>query len=198
MVDAADLKSAGWQRPCRFKSGPGHQLVRSRLNKNKLGDLETLAQLSVGLIGFAGVVSALSKSRLHVNTRTFRIRALLLYSTAALFGSLLPIVLASFDLSSTMVWVASSSVLTLALAGIFVWLGVIVRRLTSEGHLSNALAKSLRGVAIIVIVLFIWGIVFLRAYLHSIYLVGLLWTLGMGVFHFYKLVMSIQLHDDGT
>ena len=26
LVDARDLKSLGWQRPCRFESGPGHQL----------------------------------------------------------------------------------------------------------------------------------------------------------------------------
>jgi hypothetical protein len=26
LVDAADLKSAGINLPCRFKSGPGHQL----------------------------------------------------------------------------------------------------------------------------------------------------------------------------
>ena len=165
---------------------------------DELGDLETFAQLSVGLIGFAGVVSALAKSRLHVDTRAFRIRALLLYSTAALFASLLPIVLASFGLSTTIVWVASSSGLMLALVAVFLWLGVIVRRLTSDRHLSNALARSLRGVAIIVIVLLIWGLVFSRAHLRSIYLVGLFWTLGMGVFHFYKLVISIELHDDGS
>lgn len=165
---------------------------------NDMGDLETFAQLSVALIGFAGVVSALGKSQLHIDARAFRIRALLLYSAAALFGSLLPIVFASFELSATIVWVASTSLLTLALVGIFLWLGVIVRRLTSGGHLSNALARSLRGIAILVIVLLIWGTAFSRAYLHSIYLVGLLWTLGMGVFHFYKLVISIQLHDDGT
>ena len=52
--------------------------------------------------------------------------------------------------------------------------------------------------AIIVIVLLIWGLVFSRAHLRSIYLVGLFWTLGMGVFHFYKLVISIELHDDGS
>ena len=26
LVDARDLKSLGWKRPCRFDSGPGHHL----------------------------------------------------------------------------------------------------------------------------------------------------------------------------
>ncbi len=47
-----------------------------------------------------------------------------------------------------------------------------------------------------VVMLLVWGLAFARASLPAIYLVALSWTLGMGVFHFYKLVISIQLQGD--
>ena len=163
-----------------------------------LSILETFAELSIGLIGFAGVVSALGKSRLHVGVRSFRIRALLFYSALALFGSILPIVLGGFELELVTVLSFSTSAVILAFIGIFIWFVRIVRPLTAEGHLPIALVRGLGAIAVLVILLLFTGLLFYRSSLHSIYMVGLSWILAMGVFHFCMLVLSIQLQDEST
>ena len=85
-----------------------------------------------------------------------------------------------------------------ALIGIAAWFATIVNPLTRGGHLPTMLAYSLGFVSSLVIILLIYGIVFARVQLASIYLVGLCWALGMGVFHFCMLVLSIQVEDEGT
>ena len=47
------------------------------------GALALFAEISIGLVGFTGVVSALGRSRLPPAIRSFRILALLLYSVVA-------------------------------------------------------------------------------------------------------------------
>jgi hypothetical protein len=160
--------------------------------------LETFAQLSIGLIGFAGVVSALGKSRLHIETRSFRIKALLLYSVTALLGSVLPMVLLSFELGPLKVWLISGTVFALVCIGIVMWGAVALRRLAIAGHIPAVLAVGLWGIGALVVLLLIYALVFATPSLQSIYLVGLFWALGMGVFHFCMLVVSIQLQDEGT
>ena len=54
------------------------------------GIFELLAELSIGLLGFTGVVSALGRSRLTAEVRAFRVGALVSYSSTSLLGSILP------------------------------------------------------------------------------------------------------------
>ena len=158
--------------------------------------LELFAELSIGLIGFAGVVSALGKSRLHVDVRTFRIRALLLYSATALITSIFPLVAAGFSPESRSVLVVSTVVMILGFLGILFWFGRTAQPLTDRGHLPVSLARGLGMLGIFVILLLCGGLVF-PSLQGPLYLVGLSWILMMGVFHFCMLVLSIQL-DEGT
>ena len=64
--------------------------------------LELLAELSIGLVGFAGVVSALGRSRLTDATRSFRVQALLVNGVTSLTFSIMPIVLLGYDLNEIM------------------------------------------------------------------------------------------------
>ena len=162
------------------------------------GTLETFAELSIGLIGFAGVVSALGKSRLHIETRSFRIKALLLYSVTALLGSLLPIVLLSSELDPPGTWVISSIVFVLVCAGILIWGAYRLRRLALGGHIPAFMALALWSIGALVVIGLIYALLFATSSLHSVYLFGVAWALGMGVFHFCMLVVSIQLQDENN
>jgi len=162
------------------------------------GTLETFAELSIGLIGFAGVVSALGKSRLHIETRSFRIMALLLYSVTALLGSVLPIVLFSFELDPPEAWIISSIVFALVYAGIIVWGSFRLRRLALGGHIPAFMALALWSIGVLVVLSLIYALLFAASSLHSFYLAAVSWALGMGVFHFCMLVVSIQVQDENT
>ena len=160
--------------------------------------LELFAELSIGLVGFAGVVSALGKSQLHIGVRMFRIRALLLYSATSLFASIFPIVSFSFGIENTSVLMAATILMILGFIGILFWFGRTARPLTDAGHLPVALARSLGALGVVVILLLCSGLLLFPSQLSSNYLVGLSWILMMGVFHFCMLVLSIQLNEEGT
>ena len=162
------------------------------------GTLETFAELSIGLIGFAGVVSALGKSRLHIETRSFRIMALLLYSVTALLGSVLPIVLFSSELDPPETWIISSIVFALVSAGILVWGSLRLRRLALGGHIPAFMALALWSIGVLVVIGLIYALLFATSSLHSFYLAAVSWALGMGVFHFCMLVVSIQVQDENS
>jgi len=122
--------------------------------------LETLAELSIGLIGFAGVVSALGNSRLHIEVRAFRIRALPFYSAIALLGSLLPVVANSFEIEPSTVSFVSTIALILAISSIMIWFFRGVRVLTREGNLPVMLAGVLGTIGALVVMLLISGLLF--------------------------------------
>ena len=106
---------------------------------DEAGTLETLAQVSVTLSGFSGVVVAFrSGASSTLDTWLPRERLifwlLLVSSLSALFFSLLPLVLAAFRLAPLVVWRSTS----LALAG-FLAASVSAawrsnRRLSATGH----------------------------------------------------------------
>ena len=157
--------------------------------------LELFAEISIGLLGFAGVVSALGRSRLPPPTRTFRITALLLYSVVALGGPLLPIVLFNHGLSAMSVWLSSAIVLASAQAVVMAWGVRATQQLVRDDQLSASLAQVVFTIFIAAVLYLLYGIFFDRASLAAIYLVGVSFSLGLGVFHFVVLVVSIQSGD---
>ncbi|MCZ6460175.1 MAG: hypothetical protein O6766_12540, partial [Gammaproteobacteria bacterium] len=102
------------------------------------GALELFAEISIGLVGFTGVVSALGRSQLPPAIRSFRILALLLYSVVALGGSLLPIVLLNHGISTMTTWLVSAVSLVVAQIAIMVWAAIAVVPLLRDGLLPNS------------------------------------------------------------
>ncbi len=154
--------------------------------------LELFAEISIGLVGFAGVVSALGRSRLPPAIRSFRISALLLYSITALGGSLLPIVLLNHGMSATSVWLSSAVVLVSAQAATMAWAARAIRTRVRDDQLSPRVVITIFTAAVLYV---LYGIFFDRTSLAAIYLVGISFSLGLGVFHFFVLVVSIQSGD---
>ena len=157
--------------------------------------LELFAEISIGLIGFAGVVTALGRSRLPLPTRSFRIWALLLYSIVALGGSLFPIVLSNYGLNASSVWLTSSIVLVTAQLTMLAWAAKTIPPLVRDGHLPTALAGVVFALYMLVALYLVYGILFARASLSAIYLVGIFFGLCLGVFHFFHLVISVPMGD---
>ena len=163
-----------------------------------LSTLEIFAELSIGIIGFSGVVSALGKSRLQVEERAIRIRALLFYSATSFFGSLLPIIADSFEIDFSTVLRVSTTALVLAISGILIWVARQVRILTPEGKFPIVLSGAIVTLGVLVVILLISGLLFFQTSIYSIYTLGIFWLLAMAVFHFCILVVSIQIPDEGT
>ena len=177
----------------------GNRVFFSHRNGAAVSDTSTLelfAEISIGLVGFAGVVTALGRSRLPAPTQRFRIRALLLYSIIALGGALLPIILFDYGISDISVWVSSAVVLVFAQLVILVWAARTIPPLVREGHLPASLARVVSAFLFVVILYLTYGIIFSRPSLSAIYGVGLFSLFGLGVFHFFNLVISIPFGDE--
>ncbi len=157
--------------------------------------LELFAEISIGLVGFAGVVSALGRSRLPAPIRSFRISALLLYSITTLGGSLLPIVLLNYRIDTTVAWVASATVLAFAQLAILAWAARVIPPLVRSGQLPAPLALTISSTYLVVTLYLLFGIFWDQTSLSAIYLLVLLCSLSFSVFHFFMLVVSIQSVD---
>jgi hypothetical protein len=157
--------------------------------------LELLAEISIGLVGFAGVVTALGRSRLPPPMRRFRIRALLLYGIVALGGALLPVILFDYRISAASVWLSSAVVLVCAQLAMITWAAKTIPPLVRAGQLPTSLAFVVVALLLVVVLYLLHGILFARASLSAIYSVGIFFILGLGVFHFFNLVVSIPFGD---
>ena len=157
--------------------------------------LELFAEISIGLLGFAGVVAALGRSRLPPSTRRFRVTALLLYSVVALGGSVLPIVLLNHGVSATSVWLSSAITLASAQVAVMAWGVRATRPLVRDDQLSASLTGVIFTIFISALLYLLYGILVDRTSLAAIYLVALSYSLSLGVFHFVVLVVSIQSGD---
>ena len=157
--------------------------------------LELFAEISIGLVGFAGVVSALGRSRLPPTIRAFRISALLLYSVMALGGSMLPIVLLNHGMTEATAWLTSAIALASAQLATAAWALKTIPRLLRDDQSLAPFARVVTPIFFLAILYLLYGIFFDRASLSAIYLVGIFCSLGLGVFHFFMLVVSISSRD---
>ena len=157
-----------------------------------LSPLELLAELSIGLVGFAGVVSALGSSRLTDATRTFRIQALLVNGVTSLTFSILPIILFSYDFNENSVWTISALCLVTTQALILGWSVRRVNPVTQDVQILLVIRMTIALMLLAVIIYLLYGIIMQVNFLASIYLVGVTASFGLGMFHFCVLVISIQ------
>ena len=160
--------------------------------------LELLAEISIGLIGFAGVVTALGRSKLAIQVRSFRTRALVLNSGTALFGSLLPLILLNAGLSVPTVWITSSIALALIMAFSLAWVTSQTRNLMSQAGVPSAVTILIIVFASFVAFALLYSSFFANGFLPRIYPAAVFWSLSLGVFHFCMLVISIELPGESS
>ena len=152
--------------------------------------LQTLAEVSVALAGFSGVVSVFGRrhtgewdpaDRLHLSF-------MLETSLAALFLSLLPFALLSVELPPRSTWAIMSSVLAAFLVVAFGAATYRYRRLSGDqriglGRIYGA-AMTLGDSSVIALQLF--NVFSAREF--SLYLIGLIWLLFSCAFSFVRLL----------
>ncbi len=156
------------------------------------GTLETLAQVSVTLSGFSGLVVAFrSGAASSLDTWLPRERLifwlLLVSSLSALFFSLLPLVLGAFELADEAIWRGSSLVLFPFLAGAVGIAWRVNRRLASEGHPSvipNVWAVGGPLTVLVAGVQLANGLGAFASRAYGVYLLGPLLLLGMACLMF--------------
>jgi hypothetical protein len=159
--------------------------------------LELFAELAIGLVGFAGVVSALGHSRLSAGTRSFRIGALLINSVTALTFSILPMLLLAHGLSESTLWMIVTILLAFTQASTMVWSALRIRPLTNE-EVPNLIRFVMFSLLLLTILYELYGIFFQPQMLSAIYVVALAMSFGVGLFHFCVLVLSIQTSTEST
>jgi hypothetical protein len=106
--------------------------------------LLTLAQVAIGLAGFATILVALSgKPHQWTPVDAFRIRNILAFSFQSVFLSLVPFVLAFFSLPEPAVWRVSLLVIAITtLAGVLLVLSGVYRLPRHERAVLNAAVVS--------------------------------------------------------
>jgi len=159
--------------------------------------LELLAELSIGLVGFAGVVSALGRSRLSKATLSFRVGALLINSVTALVASIIPLLLAAHGVSVNVLWTIATVFLVLAQIGTITWSARWVSSLSSE-EVPNLIRVVMFSLIVLTILYELYGIIFDLPSLSAIYIVGVSVSFGVGLFHFCILVLSINVSTEST
>jgi len=153
--------------------------------------LELIAEMSIALVGFAGVVSALGRSRLSVATLSFRIRALLFNGVTAVVFSLLPIILAVHGLSETVLWTVAAILLGITQVCTMIWAARRVSTLTDD-EVPTAIRRIVFTTMTISVLYLSYGVGIQSEWLSAIYLVGLSASFCVGLLHFCFLVTSIQ------
>jgi hypothetical protein len=159
----------------------------------ELDDLGTFAQVSIGLVGFAAIVSVLSRSRLPATARLFRIRALLIRGGTALVGSLVPLVLHKFGLAASSLWLLSTVLLFCLILGSFLHSFHYIRVVRQSGGPTPTTAYVMQPITAGVLILLAYGIAFGRSQLPAIFFVGIFWSLLAGLIQFILLILSVEL-----
>ena len=159
--------------------------------------LELFAELSIALLGFAGVVSALGRSRLSAEVRSFRIGALLINSVTALIFSILPILISAHGFSENVQWTVSTILLGIAQVSTIAWSTRQVRSL-SNAEVPNSLRVVMFSLITLAILYEFYGVIFQVDYLAAIYIVGLAVSFIIGLVHFCILIVSIQNSTKNT
>jgi hypothetical protein len=164
--------------------------------ESAISTLGLVAELSIGLIGFAGVVATLARSRMPPAVRSFRITALMLNGTTALIGSLVPIVLLNYGITASTTWAASGSIILVWQAAVIAWAGRTLRALFRAGQIPRNLTLFVLSLAALALAYLAYGVLLDHETLPAIYVAVLAFALMLGLFHFLMLVVSVQSADD--
>jgi hypothetical protein len=157
--------------------------------------LLTLAHVFIAFAGFAGVVAALGRFRAAPDATAYHAHVVVAAALLALSACVLPLVLDAARLPTQAVTRLSASFLASGAIAIGAWAWQRLRVLQTTG-LRSTQAVTAIGYAFIaglVIALFTVGAGFLAALAPAIYLIALLACLVLCAFHFFTLVLAIEL-----
>lgn len=164
--------------------------------------LQTIAEISIGLAGFSGLVVALRKNPGPLtDVQKFRLQILLMLAFGAMFLSLLPELLLSFGFATDALWKLSSVCLTLySLFFLYWWIAASrrIRVFNSEIFNRAAFARMTAGhVAVILAQLaFLFSILDIAGV--AAYFLGLVWYLLHGAQQFARMLFVQPANTDSN
>ena len=156
--------------------------------------LHTLAEVSIGLIGFTGIVVALQHrgGRELSSTQVLTHVALVGPSLTALFGCFIPELMNYAGLNTNLAWRSANAILGLLHLSSFVfWLYIASRLGANKATPGQKLLSIVSVIVIISHLLAAWSVL---PWLVLVYVVGLLEQIGVGLYNF---VLSLRTasHD---
>jgi hypothetical protein len=166
------------------------------LSPESVSQLQIYAQLAVGFAGFAGVIGAFSRFRIHAQATAFRVRAMVGIALMEVVFSLLPPLISAFGATQADTWRISCGVLA-GLSSIL--LVVLVRQasiLYRVGRLFRRAAYVLALVAVMLIgPLYAVAAGALPDHAAAIYFAMLFFGMVMCAYHFTMLMAAIELDE---
>jgi len=157
--------------------------------------LLTLAHVFIAFAGFAGVVATLGRFRVTPDAAAYHAHVVVAVALLALSACVLPLMLDAARLPTQAVTRLSASFLASGAIAIGAWVRPLLQMLpTTELRGTQVItAIGLAVIAALVIALFTVGAGFLAALAPAIYLIALLACLALCAFHFFTLVLAIEL-----
>lgn len=177
-----------WTRPSGGRS--------VSLSADSAAQLGIYAQMAIGFAGFAGVIGAFSRFRMHAEATAFRVRAMVALALMEAVFSLLPSLVAGFGLPAESAWRTSGGLLAVCSTGAMLIMARQARILYRVGHLMRTAAYVLCAVAVIVIaplaaaVLGVW-----TRLVEPLYFTVLFFGMVVCAYHFILLMVAVRLDD---
>lgn len=157
--------------------------------------LLTIAQISIGFAGFAGVVAAFSRFRLAPEAAIYRVRLMVQVALITLLLSLLPFLPVQFGLSSTDSWRLSALVAGLGIVPISITSWIRVRPLFRAGLLRSQFITTVWYVITVVLAigLFAAAIGPFAEFAAAVYITMVYFGLVLCSYYFVMLMIAVEL-----
>jgi len=164
---------------------------------NDIQSFDVLAEIAIALIGFAGVVVALGRSSLPVETLRFRLVLLFVNGSIALWGGLTPAIASLYVVESTNAPLLAGALYLPALIGVNVYAWIrFVSMMRSGQELPRAfyfVTPAVMASLFYLIVALVW----LTEHIEFAHFTSVVFMLFLGLYHFFVLTMAV-LADDRT
>jgi len=164
------------------------------LSADSAAQLAIYAQLGVGFAGFAGVIGAYSRFRIHVEATVFRVRAMVALALLEVMFSLLPHLIAGFGASEAVTWRISAGLLATGGAAAVLIMAPQARLLYRVGRLMRNAAYVLCVVAALLIApLYATAAGFAPGYARACYFAFLFFGMIVCAYHFFMVMVAVRL-----
>lgn len=166
------------------------------LSPDSTAQLGVYAQLAVGFAGFAGVIGAFSRFRMHALATAFRVRAMVALAMMEAIFSLLPMLVGGFGVSETVTWRICGGLL--AVCG-----GVAVAIMAPQAAILYRVGRLMRAAAYVLCVaavavlgpLFATAVGVMPAYAEACYFAAMFFGMVVCAYHFMMVMIAVRLDD---
>ena len=162
--------------------------------------LQTIAEISIGLAGFSGLIVALRRNAGPLtDVQKYRLRILFAMTFGAMFLSLLPDLLLSFQVPEDRIWFDSSAAMFTYSLGFVYWMITRALRVAKVApEIFNWLVFSSLAVAHIIVLLLQLGVVtgLIEGRAPGAFILGLIWYLAHAAQQFVRMMFILPRNTE--